>query len=117
MSTAILIWNYKPFWLVLSYSLAALLAILAVIEGLFAFARNGYSADTNFSTILATTRNSELDLLAEGLCLGNSPAPKHFTESQLRFGRVSRIGRQGEAHVAFGLSDDVGPIVVGEKYL
>lgn len=115
-SNTILIWNYKPFWLVLSYSLAVLFALTAVIEGLFAFARNGYSADTNFSTILATTRNIDLDRLAEGMCLGQSLPPNSFMEERLRFRQVRRRDEQGEAHAAFGLPGDVGPIVFGDKY-
>ncbi|KAH6721523.1 hypothetical protein BKA61DRAFT_469744, partial [Leptodontidium sp. MPI-SDFR-AT-0119] len=89
---------------------------IAVIEGLFAFARNGYSADTNFSTILATTRNLDLDRLAEGMCLGQFPPPKSFMGERLKFGQVRRRDEQGEAHAAFGLPGDVGPIVFGDKY-
>lgn len=87
-----------------------------MIEGLFAFAKNGYSADTNFSTILATTRNLDLDRLAEGMCLGQSPPPKNFSESRLKFGELRRGGEQLEAHATFGLPDDIRPIVFGKKY-
>ncbi|CZT13646.1 uncharacterized protein RAG0_17153 [Rhynchosporium agropyri] len=117
-SKTILVWNYKPFWLIISYSLAVFLASLAVIEGLFAFAKNGYSADTNFSTILATTRNLDVDRLAEGMCLGQSPPLRNFPEAKLRFGELKRRGsEQLEAHTTFGLLDDVGPIEFGKKYI
>lgn len=111
-----LVWNYKPFWLVLSYSLAVGSMCVAVGMGVVAFRRNGYSADMSFSSIVATTRNGDLDVLAEGISLGYSPLPKHFQGVRLRFGEVRGEMVGGVAHTAFGLEGNVTGIEVGKKY-
>jgi hypothetical protein len=120
MSTTVLLWNYKPFWLLLSYSLAVAFTLLAAIEGLLAFKRNGYAADTNFSTILVTTRNVGLDRIAEGHCLGQSPVGKEFERNKLRFGDVGVADTSGgnrTRHAAFGTPDEVHDIHFRAKYI
>jgi len=111
-----LLWNYRPLWLVLSYSLGVVFMALAVVMGIFAYKFNGYGTDMSFSSILVTTRNKDLDALAEGSCLGNTPLPKQLTEERLRFGEL-RDGRDGDVkHTAFGLYEHVSPIKVGALY-
>lgn len=112
-----LVWNYKPFWLVLSYSLAVGSMCVAAVMGAAAFRRNGYSADMSFSSIVATTRNTDLDVLAEGISLGYSPLPKRFQSKRLRFGELGGEMAGGVAHTAFGLEDNVTAIKVGKKYV
>jgi hypothetical protein len=119
MSNKVWLWNYKPFWLLLSYSLAVAFTLLAVIEGLLAFKRNGYAADTNFSTILVTTRNVSLDRIAEGHFLGQSPVGKEFERNKSRFGDVGVAGTSGGTgtrHAAFGTPDEVHDIHFRAEY-
>ena len=116
-----LIWNYRPLWLVLSYSLAVAGMLSAVVMGVLAYKWNGYGTDLGFSTILVTTRNKQLDQLVEGSCLGNTPLPEHITQERLRFGelrdsRANKVERLPK-HTGFGLVWQAGPITKGEKYL
>jgi hypothetical protein len=115
-----LIWNYRPLWLVLSYSLAVAGMLIAVIMGVLAYKWNGYGTDLGFSTILVTTRNKELDRVVEGSCLGNTPLPEHITQERLRFGEL-RNARANETqgqpkHTGFGIAGQADPITKGEKY-
>jgi hypothetical protein len=113
-----LVWNYKPFWLVLSYSLGVGSMCVAAGMGVVAFRRNGYSADMSFSSIVATTRNKDLDVLTEGISLGYSPLPKRFQSKRLRFGEArGQMAGGGVAHTAFGLEGNVTGIKVGKKYV
>lgn len=124
ITAAVLEWQYQPFWLVLSYALAAGVTLIAVGIGLYAFRTNGYSADTNFSTFLATTRNPSLDKLSEGCCLGQTPLSKDFMRLKLRFGELEGfngaddkgIGSGKGEHVAFGLAHETRNIVFGKRY-
>lgn len=116
-----LIWNYRPMWLVLSYSLAVAGMLCDVVMGVLAYKWNGYGTDLGFSSILVTTRNKALDEIVEGSCLGNTPLPKHITQERLRFGelRNSRGSQevQGQPkHTGFGFAWQAGPITKGEKY-
>ncbi|RDW70126.1 hypothetical protein BP5796_08523 [Coleophoma crateriformis] len=119
-STIVLKWKYKPFWLVLTYFLAASATILAVGVGLHSFRENGYSADTSFGTFLTTTRNPTLDRLSQGYCLGQANLPQEFTGQRLRFGQVSCLktssSKETLNHVAFGLPDETTSIILGENY-
>ncbi|KAI9860719.1 MAG: hypothetical protein M1830_006219, partial [Pleopsidium flavum] len=65
MANIVLVWNYAPLWLWLSYGAALLTTLVAVAVGAAAISRNGYAVDTNFSTFLATTRSKDLDDIAE----------------------------------------------------
>lgn len=85
MSAAVLKWDYEPFWLVLSYSLAAGVSLIAISVGIYAFKANGYSADTNFSTFLTTTRNQSLDRLSKDSYAGQISLSKDFMKSKLSF--------------------------------
>lgn len=108
----ILIWHYAPFWLAFSYSLAVLSTIIAAAIGAHAFRSNGYSADTNFSTFVATTRNGSLDRVVRngGACLGQEPLEEAFEDVRLRFGDVG-------GHTAFGLPGETKGIVYGGNYV
>jgi hypothetical protein len=117
ISTAVLVWDYNPLWLVLSYGLAVFFMLIAALIGAFAFKKNGYGADMSFSSIVATTRNKDLDGLAEGCCLGITPLPTSFVKERLRFGEVDgMVDGVGVKHTAFGFKGRVGSISVGEKY-
>lgn len=115
-----LLWNYRPLWLVLSYSLAVAGMLCAVIMGVFAYKWNGYGTDLSFSSILVTTRNKALDDVSDGSCLGNTPLPKHITQERLRFGELTNARasdrQDGPKHTGFGFAWQAGPITKGEKY-
>lgn len=123
-SAHLLVWNYKPTWLAVSYFIAVGLTFAAVGVGLHAIAANGYVAQTNFSTFLRTTRNPDLDKMTEGSCLGAWPVDKAFRDTRLRFGQTAAGGPTGGgsggdqvAHAAFGFEDRVSTIEKGKKYV
>ena len=125
-SAHVLVWSYRPTWLAVSYFVAVAATAAAVGVGLHAVVTNGYVAQTNFSTFLATTRNPDLDELVEGACLGAWPLRKEVRDTRLRFGQTAAAkaagmeGGRGVAvrppHAAFGFVDRVVPIEKGKQY-
>ncbi|KAK5660201.1 hypothetical protein OQA88_13672 [Cercophora sp. LCS_1] len=120
-------WGYEPFWLAISYGAGSAVALIAVAAGAYTFRSNRYGVDTAmFSTMVAVTRNRELDELMEGCSLGRAPLPQRVLRKRLRFGDITgldRAHRDGEAEgkpsrrrAAFGSETGVGPTMVGEKY-
>ncbi len=107
------IWEYRPFWLVLSYSLAAGVALLAVLAGAYAMWKTGYGMEICFSTLLATTRNPEIDKLMEGYSLRRGSLLRRITETRLRFGEIKGT-RDNTMHVGFGLEKTVSQSTVGK---
>ena len=116
VAETVLVWNYEPFWLALSYIIAVSLTIVAIAIGGYSFYINGYSVDTKFSSIVATTRNPDLDKLTEGHCLGEWPMSKDVLDSRLRFGELSGTSTGGRAHAAFGFPWRVQKIQPGKEY-
>jgi hypothetical protein len=120
-SAHVLVWRYRPTWLAVSYFIAVGVTFAAIGVGFHAIAANGYVAQTNFSTFLTTTRNPDLDKLAEGSCLGVWPLKKELRDTRLRFGQTAAPGSPGDAvnapaHAAFGFEKEVTPIERGKKY-
>lgn len=78
---------YRYSWqnLVLAYSVAMAAALLCVGVGLQSLLADGYSAGASFLSILLTTRNPDLDSLAQGYCLGAKPMAKDVGQTVLRF--------------------------------
>jgi hypothetical protein len=72
-----LVWNYRPLWLVLSYSLAVAGILCVVVMGILAYEWNGYGTDLGFSSILVTTRNKALDEIVEGSEIHLYPSTSH----------------------------------------
>lgn len=114
--TAATFYTYNWRNLVLAYSLAVAAAALSVGVGLAALRTNGYSAGASFSSILLTTRNPDLDALAEGYCLGARPVPNEVGKTVLRFGILNSqpYDQSTGGHGAFGLQDDVRTLQKGE---
>ncbi len=108
-------WEYHPFWMALSYGIAAGLSLVVVVAGGYAIRRHGYAMDTLFSTMLTTTRNEEIDALVSGYSLGRSPLPEKILGSRLQFGEIVGV-EGGKKHVAFGLEGRVRPVVFGKRY-
>lgn len=105
--------------LALAYALALAAAAACAAVGLRALRANGYGAGASFSSILLTTRNAELDGLARGHCLGESPLADDIRGAVLRYGVLrggdSCGGSTTTSHAAFGLRDSVRPIKKGES--
>lgn len=107
------IYIYKPFLLLFSYGIALLLTIPSVCLGLYAFHTNGVAHSTDFSAIIATTRNPGLDVLSDrGYTF---PLDRKTSEARLRFGGVD-IGKKGE-RAAFGIADEVTELKKGKFYM
>lgn len=116
VSAHVLVWNYNPTWLAVSYFIAVGFTFAAIGVGMHAIACNGYVAQTNFSTFLTTTRNPDLDRLAEGSCLGEWPMKRELRETRLRFGQTEPVGDGGVPHAAFGFVDRMTGIEKGRQY-
>lgn len=103
--------------LVMAYSIAVGAALLCVCVGMQSLLANGYAAGASFSSILLTTRNPDLDHLAQGHCLGARPMPKEVGQTVLRFGVLNSqpYDQNVGGHVAFGLQDDVRTLRKGEQ--
>jgi hypothetical protein len=122
--------TYNQRALLLTYGIAAILGLLAVIIGLKTLFNNGVSMKAGFLTFMATTRNQTLDELAKGACLGGEPVPSSLRKVRVRFGDVTREdwskvatgayhGGGGEArarHAAFGVEGEVADIRYRELY-
>lgn len=111
------IYTYNWRDLLLAYAVAIAATVLCVATGFHALMKNGYSAGASFSSILMTTRNADLDQLARGHCLGESPLADDIKKTVLRYGVLK--GQQSwdgstEPHAAFGLRDDVLPMKRGD---
>ena len=119
-SAHVLVWSYKPTWLAVSYVTAVAVTFIAIGIGVHAIAANGYVAQTNFSAFLTTTRNPDLDKMAEGSCLGAWPLKNEVRDTRLRFGQTTpgSDATDGERlpHASFGFVDQVTPIERGKKY-
>lgn len=102
--------------LALAYAISVFAALVCAAVGVQALMLNGYSATASFSTILLTTRNEELDHVARGHCLGESPMDKSLGRTMLRYGILNSQAsdRSKVPHAAFGLSGDVRELRRGE---
>lgn len=101
VTSSLLVWSYEPFWLALSYFLAVGVTLVILFIGMHGFIKNGYAADANFSTFMATTRSKDVDELSRDSCLGQWPKNKDFKETRLRFGEVESDGSDSHAAFAF----------------
>jgi hypothetical protein len=64
------VYQYNSKNLIISYSVAISVTVLAVCLGLYSLKYNGVAHSSNFSAILGTTRNPELDKYVRGHSLG-----------------------------------------------
>lgn len=106
------VYNYRPLYLVVSYSITILLALFGILVGGIAYHSNGVAHDFSFSSVVCTTRNSDLDELVQGQGLGSLPHDKEFMNTKLRFGKLRSkkwVDENGQtvAHAAFGRSTEV----------
>ena len=107
------IYIYKPFLLLFSYGIALLLTIPSVCLGLYAFHINGVAHSTDFSAIIATTRNPGFDVFSDR---GSTfSLDMKASKAKLRFGGV-HDGDKGE-RVAFGIADEVTELRKGKMFV
>ena len=110
--------TYNPENLLISYILAIAATMLVTLLAVRAYHINGVSSKTSFSTIMLTTRNSDLDSFGRGQCLGKIPTKKDRRAKKLQFGILhAREGGLpgGVAHAAFGFSGTVRQLKKGER--
>ncbi|KAI1759467.1 hypothetical protein GGR53DRAFT_142390 [Hypoxylon sp. FL1150] len=118
--SSILVWNYEPFWLVLSYSLAVSLTFVAIAVGAYSFYNNGYTADAVFSTFITTSRSMDVDALSRGHCLGQWPLTKEVADTMLKFGEVTIVSDstdEARPHAGFGFPENVQQLDAKKEYM
>lgn len=115
VTESVLVWNYEPFWLALSYILAVSLTSIAITIGGYCFYKNGYPVNISFSSIIATTRSTDLDSIIEGHLRGRWPMSKDILDSRLMFGEVGSP-TQGRSHVAFAFPEHVRQMEAWREY-
>ncbi|KAF7932931.1 uncharacterized protein EAE97_008698 [Botrytis byssoidea] len=93
------VFSYCPKYLYPSYGIAIFFTCLSTILGLYAFYANGVVHSTAQSAIIATTRNPDLDILADENLAANTSLSKDIRNVKLRLG-VRRGERPGEERVA-----------------
>lgn len=96
------VYFYNKLNLLSAYLLATVMTVLMVFLGFYALVKNGVASDINFSTIMLTTRNTDLDELAKGSCLGGNPLPKRLREEKMMFGVIKEPTKQEAGHTAIG---------------
>ncbi|KAL6166341.1 hypothetical protein ACJQWK_07697 [Exserohilum turcicum] len=120
---------YVPLRLLMCYVPVVLVTVVILIFGLVTIWQDGTTFSTGFSRILVTTRNTTLDHISRGACLGNDPFPMELMHTKLQFGVLADgsdpehtrdhyqgHGFQNVAHCAFGVASEIGPIVRGAHY-
>jgi hypothetical protein len=124
------IYQYRPFYLFLSYGLALLLSFIAALIGFYSMYMNGVSHSNSFSAMIATTRNPELDSLSIRSSLGADPRNMDPQNTRLKFGPLlnpidelkNNPGEyshviDGVPHVSFGFEENVGKLRKGALYI
>ncbi|KAJ4986261.1 hypothetical protein SVAN01_08196 [Stagonosporopsis vannaccii] len=120
-SRIMIVYVYIPSSLWIGYAIAVAITLASIFVGSWAIYQNGVASDTLFSRILVTTRNSTLDHLSVGACLGGDPFPKELRETKLRFGVLiedePREGPLGRVeHCCFGTRGETSNIIKGNNY-
>lgn len=111
------IYMYNSQRLISIYAIAAATAFLMSIMGFIALGKNGVASDGYFSTILLTTRNTMLDDLTAGSCLGGIPLPKELERLKLKYGELcGSENTDGVAHAAMGVEGQVSKLRKRGKY-
>ncbi|SLM36096.1 hypothetical protein LPUS_05530 [Lasallia pustulata] len=104
--TAVLTINayvYHPYDLYLAYGLSILFTSICLGIGMAALFRNGQSYSNNFSTVLRSTRNPDLDhLLLETEMSGADPLPEGLGRAVLSLPRRRGVGNGGFEVVSDG---------------
>jgi hypothetical protein len=116
---------YVPERLWQCYAPVIFITLLILAFGALTIWEDGTTFSTGFSRILVTTRNTTLDDISRGACLGNDPFPIELMHTRLKFGVLNEHteveyqggeGYQSVGHCAFGVASEMGPIRRGIPY-
>lgn len=118
---------YVPLKLWQCYIPVIFITLLILAFGALTIWQDGTTFSTGFSRILVTTRNTTLDDISRGACLGNDPFPMELMHTRLKFGVLNehaadfeyvggQQGYQSVGHCAFGVESEVGEIRKGMPY-
>jgi hypothetical protein len=122
---------YVPERLWQCYAPVIFVTLIVLLFGALTIWQDGTTFSTGFSRILVTTRNTTLDDISRGACLGNDPFPMELMRTRLKFGVLADgneneymagdgyqggSGYQGVGHCAFGVASEIGPIRRGVPY-
>lgn len=104
-SNTIRVYKYDPLYLFLSYGVGLLISLIVTITGMYSIYANKGTHLTSFSTIIAATRNPELDLLTFRSSTSDLKLESEVRKKKLRFGLL--LDKKGEYTRA---RDDKGSI-------
>ena len=113
---------FMPTRLWMCYAPVIFVTLVILLFGIATIYEDGTTFSTGFSRILVTTRNTTLDDISRGACLGNDPFPMELMHTRLKFGVLSDgseseyVGFEGFQHCAFGVASEVAPIRKGAQY-
>jgi len=112
-------YSARTLWL--PYGIAAIATCLCIVIGFLMLTRNGVDSDMSFSQLLVTTRNSTLDSLAEGACLGGGSISTQLRKRKLRYGEIrprafNEYEADAKTHAGFGIVEEIGPLNRGTLY-
>jgi hypothetical protein len=113
---------FVPTRLWMCYAPVILVTLIILLFGIVTIFEDGTTFSTGFSRILVTTRNTTLDDISRGACLGNDPFPMELMHTRLKFGVLSDgneseyTGFEGFQHCSFGVASEVAPIRKGAQY-
>ncbi|ORY10789.1 hypothetical protein BCR34DRAFT_485130 [Clohesyomyces aquaticus] len=116
---------YTPAKLWACYAPVIFFTFIFLLIGLWTVWQDGTTFSVGFSRIMVTTRNSTLDDISRGACLGNDPFPMELMNTRLKFGVLNdgneaeymgSDGLQGPGHCAFGVPAELTPIKRGVPY-
>jgi hypothetical protein len=113
---------YVPKRLWMCYAPVIFVTLMILLFGILTIWEDGTTFSTGFSRILVTTRNTTLDDISRGACLGNDPFPMELMQTRLKFGVLSEgseneyMSMEGFQHCAFGVASEVAPIRRGVPY-
>ncbi|KAF2477085.1 uncharacterized protein BDR25DRAFT_208566 [Lindgomyces ingoldianus] len=109
------------------YAPVIFFTLIFLIIGAWTVWEDGTTFSVGFSRIMVTTRNSTLDEISRGACLGNDPFPMELMNTRLRFGVLTEGGEemeyigsgdglQGLSHCTFGVASELTAIKRGVPY-
>ncbi|OLL26818.1 hypothetical protein NEOLI_001001 [Neolecta irregularis DAH-3] len=102
-------YSYTSWRLILPFTIAVSAAIACAAIGMRALLSNGVPSEISFRQIVATTRNSSIDKVAIGACLGGRLLPSGFRRTRIKYGAMREPG-SGRRHAGFGLVREVEPL-------
>ncbi|KAL1600617.1 hypothetical protein SLS60_007003 [Paraconiothyrium brasiliense] len=115
---------YNPEKLWACYAPVIFVTFGILIIGAWNIMKDGTTFSVGFSRIMVTTRNTTLDDISRGACLGNDPFPLELMHTRLQFGVLNDhtedyVGVEalpGIGHCTFGVPSEVSPIRRGQPY-